>query len=1697
LTTVQNTTKGRAKRISRVVLKTILWIVAAPIALVVVLFIALQFSAMQKYLTEKATSFISKKIKTKVELKEINISFPKSISLTDLYVEDEKSDTLFYGHSIKVDLNIWDLMSRKLVLNSIDLETVTGHIYRNDAGGKFNFSFIPDAFASQEKDTVSKADNPSKPFVFAIKNISLNNIYFTYHDRFSGLNADLHLGSFETRFDKFDLANKIIHVSDIELSKTNVVVVQKKPLQSQQDTSASKPFDFDIALEKINLSQIKANYNDQANGQDLTLTLGNLLVELKKIDLKKENIDIETIMLRNTSLYYTQNKTRPKDTLKVPTKDQSKGNSNWTVTLDKLALDHANIGYDNYNSAPIKNAIDFNHLLAKNISMQGTNLYADAKKIDFKLKDLSFTEQSGLALKKFKADISYDSTHAELKNLDLQINNSKITEHLALSYPSLNALKDSINELQISAEFKNTSIALKDVLYFSPNLLEKLPIKPENKNAVVKLSGKINGKINNLTFSKLEVKTKESTFVKLDGSLKNVTNPKNIYASTSFEVVSSKKDIQAFLVDSLIPKTITIPEKLSLKGFYKGYMKNFDADIVLKTSFGNISAGVTMNPKAGNEEQPYSGKLDVNAFDFGKLLNQTQTFGPVTLTATAKGSGFDTSNLNAEVHLGIVKALLKNYEYKNFNFDGTIQKKYFDGIGSMTDENLTFDFKGGLNLEPAHPKYTFTLNLTGADLKALNLSETDLRVSALIQCDIGNAAGSNAAGRASIQNALIIRNNRKYPIDSIVLTSEFKDGVSDLKLRSEIMTADFNGNIILTELPELLTQNINSYFDMQQGASLQKFSKQKFTFEVNIKDPYIITSNFVPQLEKLTPFSIMGSYDSEAKDIEVKANIEQVKYSGITVDSLKLNISSNKQKLNYGLRIAELSNPTFKFENLYLGGELKNNTLSFSFNTAKDDSVKLLAVSGLLNSMNHEFDLKLDPQLILNTENWSVDRSNYVRFGKAGLYANNLVISNGSQAVSLNSKEKTAASPLDITFKNFDITTLSKLLENKKDLVKGLVNGNVVLEKKNGGAAFKSNLEIRDFVFQAVRVGTIKLKASNYEDPLKYDVDLSIQGNGNDLAIKGYYKASETNDLDMLLDIRHLNLASVEPFAFKEVTRMSGSLNGKLNLKGPASLPRIDGSLSFKDAGFKPRILDSYLTISDSKITFASQKIRFDNFILRDSLDHAASLNGTIGIKDFKTIDLDLRLNTTDFLALNTDRYDNPLYYGKIIIDSDIRITGTTEAPTLDVKAKLKKGTTITYVKPESKVSKNESKGVVDFVNPNDKNIGIMARRNDSIAGISKMKGIELNASINFDKAVELKMIVDRTTGDSLYIQGGGLLDFGMDRSGKTSLAGKYSISDGGYFLSLESLIKRNFKILPGSSVTWSGDVVDPYIDLTAIYSIKTSPLDLVQNELAGVTEFEKNKYRNMLTFLVYLKMRGFVSTPEISFDIQLSPGDRGAMNGSINTRLAQLREDETQLNKQVFALLTLRRFIGENPLESSSEGGLSSASRASASKVLTQQLSSLSQKYVNFVDLDLGVNSFEDYSGGQQQGRTQLQLGVSKQLFNEKITVRVGGNVDLEGEKASQNTANNVAGNVNIDYKLTDDGRYKLEASRENQYENPIEGELTKTAAGVVYTRNFNTFKQLFSKPKSEKEKTAIKRAKAKQKKEKENQEEKEETLP
>ena len=119
-------------------------------------------------------------------------------------------------------------------------------------------------------------------------------------------------------------------------------------------------------------------------------------------------------------------------------------------------------------------------------------------------------------------------------------------------------------------------------------------------------------------------------------------------------------------------------------------------------------------------------------------------------------------------------------------------------------------------------------------------------------------------------------------------------------------------------------------------------------------------------------------------------------------------------------------------------------------------------------------------------------------------------------------------------------------------------------------------------------------------------------------------------------------------------------------------------------------------------------------------------------------------------------------------------------------------------------------------------------------------------------------------------------------------------------------------------------------------------------------------------------------------------------------------------------------------------------------------------------VELTFDLESYEDATrGGQVQ--TDLELGVSKSLMNDRLIVKVSGNVNLEGEQNEQSSITDFIGDLALEYKLTEDGRLRVTGFRNSNYD-MIDGDLIETGAGLIYIKDYDSFRELFKSNESTK---------------------------
>lgn len=650
----------------------------------------------------------------------------------------------------------------------------------------------------------------------------------------------------------------------------------------------------------------------------------------------------------------------------------------------------------------------------------------------------------------------------------------------------------------------------------------------------------------------------------------------------------------------------------------------------------------------------------------------------------------------------------------------------------------------------------------------------------------------------------------------------------------------------------------------------------------------------------------------------------------------------------------------------------------------------------------------------------------------------------------------------------------------------GKVEGEIVFIDPFNKFGFTADLKINDFTALQSELGQLSLHAESQGDNT-YLVDAGIKGNDVDIDFDGNYKAAaEASSFDLDLKINKIAMQKIEKFAPDEIKNAEGYLEGEIKLKGTSQDPQFNGYLAFNQASFNASRLDAKFTLANERINLDNNGIYFNKFSINDADNNSFTINGDILLDDATNPEFDLNLKADHFTALDSDEEDNDLYYGKVVFDIGADITGNLQFPKAEVNLKIREETDVTYVIPETELSIEKHDGVVVFVNK--ENPDDILTRKDNEETTATITGIDLATKLKIEPKATFNVIVDKRTDDNLKILGEGDLIFRIARNGRTTLTGKYDVSGGHYQMNLYNLVKREFKLDPSSSVSWQGDPMDADLDVRAIYEVKTSASSLMASQTTGASTEAKNRYRQRLPFLVYLDVDGELSRPKLNFNLGMPEDEQGAIGGSVYSRIRQLNQQEDQLNKQVFSLLVLNKFYPDSGSDGS-EGGIATVARDNLNDALSDQLNMFSDKITKNtgIDLNFGVNSYTDYQGENAQDRTDLAISAKKKLFNDRVIVEAGSEVNVQGDNRP-GEENPVIGNFSIQYLLTKNGRWRLKGFRKSEYENVIDGQVFVSGIALIFTREFNKFKELWD------ESSFLKKDKSKEDKENQEKEDSEE---
>ena len=136
------------------------------------------------------------------------------MNLEGTLVRDQNKDTLLYADQLRVRITDWFFLKDELELKYLGLDDAYINLYRKDS--VWNYQFIVDHFTPA---TPSKPSTKKSNLTFDLKKLDFKNVRFVQNDVWVGQKMEVRVGAMQLDAEKFDLDNKFINISRINLDR--------------------------------------------------------------------------------------------------------------------------------------------------------------------------------------------------------------------------------------------------------------------------------------------------------------------------------------------------------------------------------------------------------------------------------------------------------------------------------------------------------------------------------------------------------------------------------------------------------------------------------------------------------------------------------------------------------------------------------------------------------------------------------------------------------------------------------------------------------------------------------------------------------------------------------------------------------------------------------------------------------------------------------------------------------------------------------------------------------------------------------------------------------------------------------------------------------------------------------------------------------------------------------------------------------------------------------------------------------------------------------------------------------------------------------------------------------------------------------------------------------------------------------------
>jgi hypothetical protein len=1407
-----------------------------------------------------------------------------------------------------------------------------------------------------------------------------------------------------------------------------------------------------LDLKKLQVKNLHFISSDYWIGENMNASIEDLDVNIKETNFNKNDFKIDQIRLIKPlfSLYnYDGLRTLvEKQQLDSASKLKTEDKNTLLVSIKKINITDGTFMNDELTTRK-KYTDRFDELHFRFDKINGTIDDAVYRNNELISKvNISTHESCGLDVKKLEASVKMNSDVMEFKNLDIITNKSRIGNYYAMHYVNFNEdMKNFITNIKLEGDLKESKVHTDDIAFFAPEL--------KDWHRLVQVNGLVNGTIDQLKIKDAYLNTNQTT-IKGDLNLKNIPDVDHLFLIfNSTGSTTTFNELTQFIpsISKIKQPQLTRLGNIYFKGNFTGFFNEFVAKGNINTDLGNIQSEIEIKlPEKGIPT--YYGDIKTTGFNLGEFINN-KLLGRISLNGNIEGSGFTIKDMKNSFNGIIPQIEFNGYNYKNIRTNGSFKNNKFAGSISILDSNLMLkNLAGEIGFYPDKIGFNLQADVEKANLKNLKISKQNLSFGGKFNLNFSGSNIDDFLGQAEIYDANLSNDNNKLSFEKLILSSSIDGNIKNLSLVSNELNASIIGKFKIMELPNAFNLFLHKYYPSYISEPKKYVSNQEFDFDIKTNNIQDYLSLINKNISGGNNANIKGNLNLSKNELNVQADIPDFGYEEKKFSYIKVDGKGNFNNLSANIDIEQIMfSDSLIFPNSQLSFTSKNDSSEIALRTSTTGTMNEADLHALVTTYSDGASMLFYPStFIINEKKWQLKENGEITLRRNVVSASEISLAHDEERISISTSLDEINNHSNIKAELNDV-----MLEDFIPLfftdpeIKGKLSGTVNVNDPFGKTDIDFMGKVDSLKVENKLVGNILMNGiSNAQTGL---VEYRAKSNDtlNIFELEGQYNYKDSSEKQLMTSIKgkKINLSLLEPYLSDVFSQLEGEATTDLIISGGPKNRTIVGNAMINNGILKSEFTQVRYFVNHQQIIFKANQINFNLISISDSLKNTAIVNGNITHHFFDDFEFKNLVVESDKLSLlNTTKRDNAQFYGNVIGNVKFNLNGKLNNLKLNITGEpMSRDSSHVYISTSDKMETN-TVNYIDFVK-----FGKEIKEKPS----GEKTNILISLNIKANPACKVDVILDEETGDVIKGQGNGNFAISFGNVEPLKIRGNYALTKGEYTFNFQTFLTYPFTLNRGN-ISWNGDPYQALIDIDANYDAKNVDLSVLSSN---------NGFVQKANIKIIAHLSGVLQKPTVKFDFELPENSEAKRNDIIVKRLAEFKNDENEMNKQVASLLLFNTFIigNQNFLTQGNAGTLiTNTIGGMVSSLLTTFFNKELEKATKgILSTYIDINPTLDLQKSASSLQANIRAGL-KILLNKRLVMLVGGNLDYNNPTYTQQLEKKglLTPDITIEWAINKDGSLRVVGFNRSSIDFTL-NQRNRSGLQLSYRKDLNRITDIF----------------------------------